>query len=88
MPQFETCLKECLPGLWRYAFSLTRNRALADDLAQDCAERAFCNSRSPRMRFMRPMPAAPLNRARRTGRGVAGAVAVEPGGDHPVCGAQ
>ncbi len=41
MSDFRTQLKDCLPDLWRYAFSLTRNRAMADDLTQDCAERAL-----------------------------------------------
>jgi RNA polymerase sigma-70 factor (ECF subfamily) len=39
--QFRIQLEDALPDLWRYAFSLTRNRALADDLVQDCAERAI-----------------------------------------------
>ncbi len=41
MSEFQTLLKDCLPDLWRYAYSLTRDRALADDLTQDCAERAL-----------------------------------------------
>lgn len=41
MPRFRQELKEALPGLWRYAFALTRDRARADDLVQDCAERAL-----------------------------------------------
>lgn len=38
---FETQLKNCLPDLWRYAWSLTRDRDAADDLVQDCVERAL-----------------------------------------------
>ncbi len=34
-------LKTYLPDLWRYAFSLTQSRDMADDLVQDCAERAL-----------------------------------------------
>lgn len=34
-------LKTYLPDLWRYAFSLTHSRDMADDLVQDCAERAL-----------------------------------------------
>ena len=38
---FETQLENCLPDLWRYAWSLTRDRDAADDLVQDCVERAL-----------------------------------------------
>ena len=38
---FENQLESCLPDLWRYACSLTRNRDAADDLVQDCVERAL-----------------------------------------------
>ncbi|MBA3908715.1 MAG: RNA polymerase subunit sigma [Rhodobacter sp.] len=38
---FETKLEDCLPDLWRYAWSLTRDRDAADDLVQDCVERAL-----------------------------------------------
>jgi RNA polymerase sigma-70 factor (ECF subfamily) len=38
---FETQLENCLPDLWRYAWSLTRNQEAADDLVQDCVERAI-----------------------------------------------
>lgn len=38
---FESQLENCLPDLWRYAWSLTRNRDAADDLVQDCVERAL-----------------------------------------------
>jgi len=38
---FETQLEICLPDLWRYAWSLTRDRDAADDLVQDCVERAL-----------------------------------------------
>lgn len=41
MPRFRQELKDALPGLWRYAFVLTRDRARADDLVQDCVERAL-----------------------------------------------
>ena len=41
MPEFRTQLQDCLPDLWRYAYALTRDRTLADDLVQDCAERAL-----------------------------------------------
>ncbi|WP_114286261.1 RNA polymerase sigma factor [Candidatus Halocynthiibacter alkanivorans] len=38
---FQTELQSCLPDLWRYACALCRDRDLADDLVQDCAERAL-----------------------------------------------
>lgn len=38
---FETQLENCLPDLWRYAWSLTRDRDAADDLVQDSVERAL-----------------------------------------------
>lgn len=41
MKQFKQQLQACLPDLWRYAFALCRDRTLADDLVQDCAERAL-----------------------------------------------
>ncbi|MEZ5716197.1 MAG: RNA polymerase sigma factor [Paracoccaceae bacterium] len=41
MSGFHDQLTESLPALWRYAFSLTHDRAAADDLVQDCAERAL-----------------------------------------------
>lgn len=41
MPRFRQELKEALPSLWRYAYVLTRDRSRADDLVQDCAERAL-----------------------------------------------
>jgi len=41
MNNFRHLLQDCLPDLWRYAFALTRDRNLADDLVQDCAERAL-----------------------------------------------
>ncbi|MEQ3670418.1 RNA polymerase sigma factor [Pseudophaeobacter sp.] len=41
MKSFETQLENCLPDLWRYAWSLTRDRDAADDLVQDCVERAL-----------------------------------------------
>ena len=41
MASFHQQLRQALPDLWRYAFALTRNREQADDLVQDCAERAL-----------------------------------------------
>ncbi|WP_457648443.1 RNA polymerase sigma factor [Profundibacter sp.] len=41
MPEFRTQLQDCLPDLWRYAYALTRDKHMADDLVQDCAERAL-----------------------------------------------
>ncbi len=41
MREFQDQLSECVPDLWRYALSLTRNRDAADDLVQDCVERAL-----------------------------------------------
>ncbi len=41
MPEFRSQLQDCLPDLWRYAYALTRDRTMADDLVQDCAERAL-----------------------------------------------
>ncbi len=41
MASFHDQLQDSLPDLWRYAFALTRDRVLADDLVQDCAERAI-----------------------------------------------
>lgn len=38
---FEAQLEDCLPDLWRYAWSLSRDRDAADDLVQDCVERAL-----------------------------------------------
>ncbi|MGB0959238.1 MAG: RNA polymerase sigma factor [Halocynthiibacter sp.] len=38
---FEIQLEACLSDLWRYAWSLTRDRDAADDLVQDCVERAL-----------------------------------------------
>ncbi|MDE4132558.1 RNA polymerase sigma factor [Phaeobacter sp. QD34_3] len=38
---FDIQLENCLPDLWRYAWSLTRDRDAADDLVQDCIERAL-----------------------------------------------
>ncbi len=40
-PSFDQQLENCLPDLWRYAWSLTRDRHAADDLVQDCVERAL-----------------------------------------------
>lgn len=41
MSDFATELEICLPDLWRYAMSLTRDRDLADDIVQDALERAW-----------------------------------------------
>lgn len=41
MADFATDMEACLPDLWRYALSLTRDRDLADDIVQDCLERAW-----------------------------------------------
>lgn len=41
MRSFQTSLEACLPDLWRYAYSLCFDKARADDLVQDCAERAL-----------------------------------------------
>ncbi len=41
MASFHQQLQDALPDLWRYAFALTRARDRADDLVQDCAERAL-----------------------------------------------
>ncbi|WP_210092978.1 sigma factor [Ruegeria sp. HKCCSP346] len=38
---FDQQLEDALPDLWRFAFSLTRNRDLADDLVQDAVLRAI-----------------------------------------------
>ncbi len=43
MPSFETQLVETLPHLRAFARSLTNDRALADDLAQEAATRALVN---------------------------------------------
>ncbi len=40
MNKFQLELKKSLPDLWRYAFALSRDRTNADDIVQDCAERA------------------------------------------------
>ena len=41
MKAYQQQLQDCLPDLWRYAYSLCRNADAADDLVQDCAERAL-----------------------------------------------
>lgn len=38
---FEAQLESCLPDLWRFAWSLTHDRDAADDLVQDCVEKAL-----------------------------------------------
>ncbi len=52
MPEFRNQLQQCLPDLWRYAYALTRDRHMADDLVQDCAERA--------LRTLFPAPDIPI----------------------------
>lgn len=44
MPQFLDEMEECVPALRRYARALTHNADLADDLVQDCLERAIRKS--------------------------------------------
>ena len=41
MPQFLDEVEECVPALRRYARALTHDADLADDLVQDCLERAI-----------------------------------------------
>lgn len=41
MSDFQAQLQTAMPHLWRYAYSLTRNRDAADDLTQDTMERAL-----------------------------------------------
>ncbi len=41
MSRFLDEMEECLPALRRYARALTHNADLADDLVQDCVERAI-----------------------------------------------
>lgn len=41
MPQFLDEMEACVPALRRYARALTHNADLADDLVQDCLERAI-----------------------------------------------
>jgi len=41
MRSFNSQREKALPDLWRYACSLTRDRDAADDLVQDCVERAL-----------------------------------------------
>jgi RNA polymerase sigma factor (sigma-70 family) len=40
MDEMTALIERRIPALRRYAFALTRNRDLADDLVQDCLERA------------------------------------------------
>ena len=44
MSQFLDRIEECVPPLRRYARALTHNSDLADDLVQDCLERAIRKS--------------------------------------------
>jgi RNA polymerase sigma-70 factor (ECF subfamily) len=44
MPQFLDEVEECVPALRRYARALTHDSDLADDLVQDCLERAIRKS--------------------------------------------
>lgn len=41
MPEFMTELEYCIPALRRYAFTLAHGQDEADDLVQDCLERAI-----------------------------------------------
>ena len=41
MPEFITELEQCIPALRRYAYSLLYKQDEADDLVQDCLERAI-----------------------------------------------
>jgi len=41
MPEFLIELEQCIPALRRYAFSLFHQQEEADDLVQDCLERAL-----------------------------------------------
>jgi RNA polymerase sigma-70 factor (ECF subfamily) len=41
MPEFITELEQCIPTLRRYAYSLLYKQDEADDLVQDCLERAI-----------------------------------------------
>lgn len=41
MADFDDHLRACLPDLWRFAYALSRDRDIADDLVQDCLERAL-----------------------------------------------
>jgi len=41
MSKFTDKLESSLPHLWRFAYSLTRDEDRADDLVQDCVERAL-----------------------------------------------
>ncbi|WP_166415968.1 RNA polymerase sigma factor [Cochlodiniinecator piscidefendens] len=41
MDPYQQELQDCLPDLWRYACALCRDPDIADDLVQDCAERAL-----------------------------------------------
>lgn len=45
MQQFLDELEDCVPALRRYARALTRNADRADDLVQDCLERAIRKKR-------------------------------------------
>ncbi|MBI1494316.1 RNA polymerase sigma factor [Rhodobacteraceae bacterium MYP1-1] len=41
MRSFNTQLEKALPDIWRHACSLTHDKDAADDLVQDCIERAL-----------------------------------------------
>ena len=55
MASFNANIEEALPALWRFALSLTGNSAEADDLVQDCVERALTR----RMLFIPGRPIRP-----------------------------
>ncbi|MCU1727512.1 sigma-70 family RNA polymerase sigma factor [Pseudomonas sp. 7P_10.2_Bac1] len=48
MPSFDEQLRELMPSLRRFALSLTRHASNADDLVQNCLERALGNAASKR----------------------------------------
>jgi RNA polymerase sigma-70 factor (ECF subfamily) len=45
MPDFLSEIEQCIPSLRRYARALMRDRERADDLVQDCLERAISRRR-------------------------------------------
>ena len=57
MDSFLDQLETCVPALRRYARALTRSADLADDLVQDCLERAIA-----RRGLFRPSGTEPLVR--------------------------
>lgn len=55
MASFNAKIEEALPALWRFARSLTGDASRADDLVQDCIERALTR----RMLFLPGRPIKP-----------------------------